>query len=109
MKKFLFVLFLVLIAAPSVANDRFTQMDANSDGFIVWEEFSAAMPNMKQRAFETIDTDRDGRLSRTEWSQFSSQHGMKKNGSIMPGMHPDGTGDKPAAPARKPLVTPPKS
>ena len=108
MKRFFFTALFVLMVSPTVAADRFEQMDTNEDGSVTWEEFSAALPSMKQKAFETIDADKDGRLSRMEWSAFSSQHGMKMNGSAMSATPSENPGQSVTEPGRMPLVKPPK-
>lgn len=91
--------FLVSVAAVASAADSFSRMDADNDGLVVWEEFSAALPNMKRAAFDTIDANKDGAVSRAEWDAFAADHGQKHRGqgaSAVPG-----GGDKP-------LIEPPR-
>lgn len=76
MKKLLLIAVLALFAVPAHAADRFAEMDRNADGQVNWEEFQAAVPGMKRAAFEQIDADKSGGISRAEWDAFRSGHGM---------------------------------
>jgi hypothetical protein len=49
-------------------------MDADADGKVSWEEFSAAYPRMREAAFASIDSSGDGSLSLQEWLEFSAGH-----------------------------------
>ena len=133
----LFLAISVLAAAPACAMpgnktvrtsdpaERFAAMDTSKDGKIVWEEFSAARPNLNEHAFKMIDSDADGGISLEEWKAFSSGHGgsvktpdmgsmMKAMGGKggMPKMNAvpceDGCTDHPAKPGAMPLIMPPK-
>lgn len=99
MLRVLGVAFFLLSVAPVMAADTFSRMDADNDGRVVWEEFSAALPNMKRAAFDTIDANRDGVVSRAEWDAFAADHGQKRRGQG-PSAVPGG-GDKP-------LIEPPR-
>ncbi len=91
MKKLLLLAALVLCAAPvHAAPDRFAQMDKNGDGKVDWEEFQAAVPGMKRPAFDTIDTDKNGSICRSEWDAFMKSHMGGQKG--MPAGMPAGKG-----------------
>lgn len=104
-------------AAPAVAmpgasgTDRFTAMDINSDGRVVWEEFEKGMPQMRREAFSMIDLNKDDALTREEWDAFRQNHGMQQGKPGMSGMSgkPDMSPEAPEAPAGKPLIQPPKN
>lgn len=90
-----FLCTLVLfLGSNASADDRFTLLDANRDGVVTWEEFSAVNPNMPKLAFDAIDTNTDGSFSPEEWQAFIGNHakeGMgrpdgKGMGAGMPGM-----------------------
>lgn len=55
--------------------DRFVQMDTNGDGQVVLEEFQTAFPNMSENAFVVIDKNGDKGIDRTEWIEFTQNHG----------------------------------
>ena len=97
--------------APKV--DKFAQMDANKDGKVVYEEFKAVFPTMREEAFTVIDKNGDKAIDRGEWDAFvqdhSSGHMGGQAGGKMGGMSKaPGDAANPAAgcPAL-PLVTPP--
>ena len=94
------------VAAPmgGSTEDRFDRMDANKDGKVSWEEFEAAMPQMRKSAFEAIDADKNGLIDRTEWDSFRKDHGQSGM-SAKPGM-PEQTA--PAPSGTLPLIQPPK-
>ncbi|WP_321449108.1 EF-hand domain-containing protein [uncultured Cohaesibacter sp.] len=58
---------LAALSVPAVAQD-ITIMDANSDGVVTLEEFSAAYPALEnvEQVFTAADTDTDGVLSQEE-------------------------------------------
>lgn len=66
--------------------DKFAQMDKNGDGKVSWEEFSAAYPQMREAAFEAIDTSGDAFVSLEEWEAFSQGHSRDMMSSGMGGM-----------------------
>ena len=75
MKKMLLLAALALCASPVyAAPDRFAQMDKDGDGQVDWKEFEAAIPGMKRPAFDTIDADKSGGISREEWESFMKNH-----------------------------------
>lgn len=109
---------LVLCAATAQADEKFSAMDTNKDGFVTWEEFEVGYPQMRKPAFEAIDADKDNKLSHEEWDGFRNRHGQggkgmggEGMGEGMPkgmggGMPPAGMGG--AMPKGKmPLVAPP--
>lgn len=109
MKKILFALLLLGIAStPALSNDdnkgleSFNKIDANKDGKISWEEFTAAHPQMTRQAFDTIDLDKNSYIKSDEWLKFIKEH--QRN------MKEDKMGGKPgtAHPEGKPMIMPPK-
>ena len=82
------------LAAP--APDRFAGMDTDKDNALSWEEFSSAIPGMKREAFDVIDANKDGRISRAEWEGFSKGHGSRM-----------GSGPATGAPSGIPPAMPP--
>nr|WP_321483811.1 EF-hand domain-containing protein [uncultured Cohaesibacter sp.] len=58
---------LVALSVPAMAQD-ITVLDANGDGSVTLEEFSAAYPSLEnvEQVFTTADTDTDGILSQEE-------------------------------------------
>lgn len=97
-----FFFFFLILASPVPAADTFSRLDANNDGKVDWEEFSVALPNMKRAAFDTIDTDKDGLVSRAEWDAFAANHGHKKMGRDAPEAPRSG------ANGAMPLIEPPR-
>lgn len=91
------------------AADRFSQMDGDHNGVVSWEEFTAAMPQMQRAAFDTIDWDKSGGISREEWNAFRSNHGngAMGKGQGMPGASAGAPGSAPAQPMAKPGILPP--
>ena len=86
----------------STAMQRFTAADANNDDMLSLKEFQQAFPQLKQAAFDAIDSNRDGEISRTEWEEFTQGHGQKSGG--LPAVPPSG-----GAGAELPLLLPPES
>lgn len=86
-------------ASPGMGGDRFAAADADKDGFLNRDEFSAAFPTLKKEAFGIIDADKDGRISHGEWQAFSGGHGMGGPGGASPHGHPgDGGSSLPLLP-----------
>ena len=75
------VLFLAALqitrAAADAGEDSFVQADVNKDACLSWEEFSTAFPSLRKEAFDLIDTNKDGRISREEWDAFKTRHGKQ--------------------------------
>lgn len=99
--------------ASGTAADRFAAMDTDKNEEVSWEEFEKAMPSMRKEAFETIDTNKNGAICRSEWDAFRQNHGaqgMPQGMTGAPGMSGakamPGAQNPPAAPA-KPLIQPP--
>lgn len=102
--------------------ERFAAMDGDADGRVSRQEFFKARPSFTEKAFELIDADHDGSVTKEEWAAFSSGHGGNMGGSgmgaMMKGMRGMG-GPRPAeesadpgcpggaASASMPLVMPP--
>ena len=106
MKKLVFLAALTQCAAPAyAAPDRFGQMDTDGNGQVDWEEFQAAVPGMKRPAFDTIDADKSGGISRGEWDSFMKSHmggqkGMPPAGMGMPAGMGGGFGSARSFPKR---------
>lgn len=113
MKKLLLITVLALFAVPAHAADRFAEMDRNADGQVNWEEFQAAVPGMKRAAFEQIDADKNGGISRAEWDAFRSGHGMNGMGAGMKMPPEGGNGSmpmiRPPAQSGQPGIMPPNT
>ncbi len=76
MKRLLLSAMMVLCSASfAMADARFDAMDTDKNGTVSWEEFQAAMPQMRQPAFEAIDADSDGAMTGAEWDGFLGRHG----------------------------------
>ncbi len=52
----------------------FSEMDADGDDGLSYTEFKAVFPSTEQKGFDTLDTDKNGSLSREEWHQFKKMH-----------------------------------
>ena len=50
--------------------------DADSDGTLSFEEFSASQMEMLRAGFDMIDADKDGKISEDEWNTFLKVHGV---------------------------------
>ena len=56
-----------------------TEMDANADGSLSFEEFSAVQLKSLRGGYDLIDENNDGMISSDEWLNFLDIHGMKTN------------------------------
>lgn len=59
--------------AQAAATARFARMDANSDGRLTPEDRTAARARRHGEMFTTMDSDRNGSISRTEWDAHHAQ------------------------------------
>ena len=66
--------------------ERFAAMDGDADGRVSRQEFFKARPSFTEKAFELIDADHDGSVTKEEWAAFSSGHGGNMGGSGMGSM-----------------------
>ncbi|MFI3272867.1 MAG: EF-hand domain-containing protein [Pseudomonadota bacterium] len=81
MKRLVLAATMVLCSASfAMADARFDAMDTDNNGTVSWEEFEAAMPQMRKPAFEAIDTDSDGAMTDAEWNAFLNRHGAGGKG-----------------------------
>ncbi len=55
-------------------NKHFAEMDTDGNGSLSFEEFQKIFPSTKQKAFNGLDSDKDGVLSQAEWRQFKEMH-----------------------------------
>lgn len=60
--------------------EKFQNMDKNSDGELSREEFFEAYPHMHEAAFKGIDKNGDNIISKEEWMDFSSSHSRDMGG-----------------------------
>ena len=79
---FLF-LFILILSMPCGAEEKkghvcFRQIDANRDGAVTFEEFEVFYGKDKEK-FNSIDLDKDGRLSHDEYHK-SLGHGASEAG-----------------------------
>ena len=92
--------------AMDAAIQTFQRCDKNQDDSLDKKEFGSCFSGMKEEAFDAIDTDRDGKISRPEWQAFSISHSMGREGQGS-GM-PPAASTAPETPRQGlPLVTPP--
>lgn len=103
-----------LMVSTAHADDKFTQMDANKDGKVTWEEFHKTYPQMQQAAFDGIDADKDKVLSHEEWDTFLAQHSMGRaaapgamGGGMGGAMPPKAMPDSPKTDGAPRMITPP--
>jgi Ca2+-binding EF-hand superfamily protein len=55
----------------------FSEMDTDGDESLSYTEFKQVFPSTEQQGFDRLDSDKDGGLSREEWHEFKSAHGLK--------------------------------
>jgi hypothetical protein len=54
-----------------------SEVDANNDGVITFDEFSAPQTEKLRSGFNMIDTNNDGELSKEEYNEFLRVHGFE--------------------------------
>jgi hypothetical protein len=105
---FLFCLLLLPFAGgapagavkPAPPKGTFAAMDKDGNGRVDREEFQAAFPNLKSKAFEAVDADADGTVSLEEWKAFRQAHTGARQSAMPPGSY--------GTPAGQPLIRPPR-
>ena len=53
-----------------------SSLDGNNDSQITFEEFSAPQMDRLKSAFNMLDSDKDGVISKTEYDEFLKVHGV---------------------------------
>ncbi len=53
---------------------HFTDMDIDGDDSLSFKEFKKVFTSTDQKAFDRLDSDKNGTLSREEWNQFKEMH-----------------------------------
>ena len=61
---------------PGTYNAHFGDMDADGDGQVHWEEFSAHFKDAEKKVFSAVDLNGDGSIDHDEWHQFKEAHGL---------------------------------
>ncbi len=56
------------------SNTEFSDMDADKDQNVSFDEFKAVFPKTSQAGFDMLDKDGDGQLNETEWEAFKDAH-----------------------------------
>ena len=69
---------------PEELSARFKTIDKDNDGNMNWEEFAAAYPRMQRPAFDAMDTDKNGLVSKEEWLEFRTRHSKENAGMPRP-------------------------
>ena len=54
---------------------HFTDMDANNDDAVTWDEFKAQYVHAQKTVFEEADTDKNGKIDHEELHEFKEKHG----------------------------------
>ncbi len=84
MKRIVFLLCLSLLfcAAIGFAGEQkadysahFTDMDANNDDAVTWDEFKAQYAHAEKSVFEKVDADKNGEIDHDELHEFKEKHG----------------------------------
>ncbi len=53
---------------------HFPDLDTDGDDRLSFKEFKSAFPSMEQKAFDFLDSDKDGMLNHDEWHSFKQMH-----------------------------------
>ncbi|ACN16577.1 conserved hypothetical protein [Desulforapulum autotrophicum HRM2] len=53
---------------------NFSDMDTDGDDLLSFIEFKSAFPSSEQKAFDFLDSDKDGMLNHDEWHTFKEMH-----------------------------------
>ena len=53
---------------------RLSDLDTDGDDSLSFKEFKLAFPSMEQKAFDFLDSDKDGMLNHDEWHSFKEMH-----------------------------------
>jgi len=61
----------------SMSSWDMSEMDANKDNSLTFEEYSENHRQKLRAGFNMIDTDKDGVISEAEWKTFLEVHGVK--------------------------------
>ncbi|RLB86133.1 MAG: hypothetical protein DRH26_17750 [Deltaproteobacteria bacterium] len=51
-----------------------SDLDTDGDDTLSFKEFKSAFPSMEQKAFDFLDSDKDGMLNHDEWHSFKEMH-----------------------------------
>ena len=62
---------------PQSFNAHFGDMDANGDGLVTRDEFTAYFQNAEKKVFNAIDLNQNGNIDHDEWHEFKEAHGLK--------------------------------
>lgn len=58
-------------------NAHFGNMDPDKDGKVNWQEFKAYFPKADEKAFSSIDLNKDGSIDHDEWHDFKAAYDLK--------------------------------
>jgi hypothetical protein len=61
-----------------------SDMDANQDGTLTFDEFSESHMNKLKRNFKMLDADNDELIDDNEWNQFLKWHGLEYETKAQP-------------------------
>ena len=85
MKRIIFLVCLSLLFCASAGfageqkaadySAHFTDMDANKDDAVSWDEFKAHLTHAQKTVFEEADADKNGKLDHEELHEFKDKHG----------------------------------
>jgi Ca2+-binding EF-hand superfamily protein len=55
-------------------NAHLSDLDTDGDDTLNFKEFKSAFPSTEQKAFDFLDSDKDGMLNHDEWDRFKEMH-----------------------------------